>query len=114
MTDVDNYIEKQKPLQKQLCNKLRKIILKTFPEIKEEMKMGVPWYDGKFYLVGLKDSVNLGFSVQGLEKQYADQLKGKGKYMRHLKFKSLEEIDEKNIVKLLKIVKEKTTSYSCK
>jgi uncharacterized protein YdhG (YjbR/CyaY superfamily) len=47
-----------------ICNKLRKIILKTFPDTQEEMKWGVPFsYDcGKYYFVALKDHVNIGFS----------------------------------------------------
>jgi len=45
--EVKEYIEKQKSPQKEICKKLRKIILKTFPDTKEEMKLGVPWYEGK-------------------------------------------------------------------
>ena len=41
--EVDDYIEKQKSPQKEICQELRKIILKTFPDIKEEMKLGVPF-----------------------------------------------------------------------
>lgn len=104
---VDEYIEKQKSPQKEICKRLRKIILKTYSNIHEEMKMGVPWYEGKFYIVGLRDSVNLGFSVQGLSKKEADHFKGQGKYMRHLKFRSMDEIDEKKIIKLLKLIKKK-------
>ena len=37
------------------------IILKTFPDIKEKFKRGVPWYEEKFYVVALKDHVNLGW-----------------------------------------------------
>ena len=109
---VDKYIEKQPSPQKEICAKLRKIILKTFPTIDERMKMGVPWY-GKFYIVGLKDSVNLGFSVQGLSKKDRDNFKGTGKYMRHLKFKETKEIDEKKIVEMLKLVDEKASCASC-
>ena len=77
-----------------------------------EIKMGVLWY-GKFYIVGLKDSVNLGFSVQGLTKREIDNFKGKGKYMRHLKFRDIKEIDEKKIVTLLKLVDKKAKCTPC-
>ena len=106
MKKIGDYIRKQKSPQKEICTKLRKLILKTFPEINEEMKMGVPWY-GKFYVVALKDHVNLGFSVKGLTKKEQANFKGKGKLMRHLKFHSPDEIDEKKIVKLLKLVARK-------
>jgi len=78
---VTTYVNKQQSPQKEICQKLRRIILKTFPKIKEEMKWGVPAYDEKYYFVGLKDSVNLGFCVQGMIKQEKELFKGKGKYM---------------------------------
>jgi len=59
--DVNKYTEKQKSPQKEIIQELRKIILETFPDINEEMKLGVPWYEGKYYIVALKDHVNLGF-----------------------------------------------------
>lgn len=102
---VDDYIKKQKSPQKQILTKVRKIILKTFPKIKEEMKMGVPWYEGRYYLVALKDHVNIGFSVKGMPKKDMGMLEGKGRLMRHVKIFSAEDIDEKNIVMLLKKVK---------
>jgi uncharacterized protein YdhG (YjbR/CyaY superfamily) len=53
---VDQYIEKQKSPQKEICQHLHKIILETFPDIKEEMKWGVPAFgEGLYYLVALKD-----------------------------------------------------------
>lgn len=70
--------------------------------------MGVPWYEGKYYLVALRDHVNLGFSLRGLTNKEKELLEGKGKTMRHIKVYSLEEIDEKKIVRLLNIVKDQT------
>jgi hypothetical protein len=72
------------------------------------MMLGVSWYEDKFYLVGLKDSVNKGFSVKGLSEDEINLLKGKGKLMRHLKFRTVNEINKSLIVKLIKIVKIKT------
>ncbi len=111
---VSAYVKKQKSPQREICKKLRKLILKTFPKIDEQMKWGVPCYDhGRYYFVGLKDSVNLGFAVKGLGKKNISSFKGKGKYMRHLKFKSVKEVDEKKIIKLLKLVKKKAKCVSC-
>ena len=109
---VVDYLKKQKFPQKEICTKLRKLILKTFPKITEEMKVGVPWY-GKFYIVGLKDHVNLGFSINGLSKSEQDKFEGKGKLMRHLKFFTVKDIDEKKIVKLLKLVMKKAKCEKC-
>lgn len=98
---VTAYADKQKSPQKEICKKLRKIILKTLPGINEEFKMGVPWY-GKYYIVALRDHVNMGFCIGDLSKTELAMLEGKGKTMRHIKFFSMKDIDEKKIVKLLK------------
>lgn len=106
--EVNEYIEKQKSPQREICQKLRKIILKTFPDIKEEMKWGVPSYaDGKYYFVALKTHVNLGFSIKGLSEDKIALFQGSGKTMRNIEIKSESGIDEKQVVKLLKIIKEK-------
>jgi hypothetical protein len=107
-TQVEKYIEKQKSPQREIVKKLRATILKALPAIKEEFKMGVPWYEGKFYVVALKDHVNMGFSVNGLSEQEMALFEGKGKMMRHVKFYSLEDVDEARVVKLLRLVAEKS------
>ncbi len=105
---VDEYIEKQESPQKEICNKLRKIIFKTFPNIKEEMKWGVPSYaNGKYYFVTLKTHVNLGFSIKGMSKDKIALFQGSGKTMRVIEIKSEKDIDEKQIIKLLKLIEEK-------
>jgi hypothetical protein len=101
-------VEKQKPPQKDIVQSLRNIILKTLPGIKEEFKMGVPWYEDKFYVVALKDHVNLGFAVKGLSEQEMALFEGKGKMMRHRKFYSLEDVDEARVAQLLRFVAEKS------
>ena len=100
---VEKYIEKQISPQKEIIQKLRKIILKTFPDINEEMKLGVPWYQGKYYIVALKDHVNLGFSLKGLSEKEKRLFEGSGKTMKHIKIYSLKDIDEKKVVKLLRV-----------
>jgi len=106
-TEVEKYMENQKSPQREIVQRLRDTILKTLPDIKEEFKMGVPWYERKFYIVALRDHVNLGFSVKGLSEQEKALFEGKGKMMRHVKFYSLEDVDEARVVKLLRLVAEK-------
>ena len=105
--EVEEYVENLKPPQKELVQRLRSLILKTCPDIKEEFKMGVPWYEGKFYVVALRDHVNLGFAVKGLSEQEMALFEGKGQMMRHVKFYSLEDVDEARVAKLLRLVAEK-------
>jgi hypothetical protein len=102
---VKKYLEKLPSPQKQICEKVRKIILMTFPNIEETFKNGVPWYECRFYLVGLKDHVNIGFSIEGLCREELRMFEGNGKYMRHIKIYSIDDIDEKKIARLLNIVK---------
>lgn len=103
--EVSKYIEKQKSPQREICQKLRGIILAAHPAISEEIKWGVPTYgNGKYYIVALKDHVNLGFSLKGLSKDEQASLEGSGKKMKHIKIRSVEEIDEKRIIELLRLV----------
>jgi hypothetical protein len=106
---IDEYINKQASPQKEICQALRKLILKTFPGVKEEMKWGVPAFaDGKFYIVALKDHVNLGFTVKGLTQEDMALFDGGGKTMKHLEVKTLVDIDEKRIIRLLHLVSGRT------
>jgi len=111
---VVEYIKKQKSPQKEICQRLREIILTTFPEINEKMIVGVPCYGhtkedpcGKYYIAALKDHVNLGFSLKGLSKKEQEFFEGTGKTMKHIKVHSLKDIDEAKIIRLLKLVKGK-------
>lgn len=101
---VTQYIEEQKSPQKEICQSLREIIIKTFPSIKEEMKWGVPNYGDLYYFVALKAHVNLGFSIKNLNSNEIKLLEGTGKTMRHIKIKNIDDINEERIVKLLKMV----------
>lgn len=102
---VRKYIEKQPSPQKEILLELRNIIVKNFPGIREQMKWGVPEYEGKYYIVALKDHVNLGFSLKGLPPEEAALLEGGGKTMKHIKITSPDEIDEERITRLLNMVK---------
>ena len=102
---VKIYLDKLPSPQKEICQSIRKIILKTFPDLHESFKNGVPWYENRYYIVGLKDHVNIGFSVKGLSYKEMEFFEGNGKFMRHIKIYSIDDIDENKIVKHLKIVK---------
>ncbi len=111
--DVDSYIKKQKSPQKEILEKLRGLIKKTFKGIKEEIRRGVPAYDKSFYIVGLRDKVNMGFCVEGLTKEQQNMFEGKGDNMRHIKIFTKKDIDEKKIVKLMKMVRRLKIQPSC-
>ena len=107
--EINDYIKKQKSPQKEICQELRRFILETLPGAKEEMKWGVPvFYEGKFYIGAFKNSVNLGFSINGLTEEEKKLFEGGGKTMKHIKFRSLQDIDEEKMMKLLKLVARKS------
>ncbi len=109
-----DYIDKQKSPQKEICLALRKILLKVFPKMKEEMKWGAIVYDGGRYYIGVvKYGVNLGFAVNGLDKDEIKQFEGNGKTMRHIKVEKLDDIDEKKLVGLIKLVHKKVVCKPC-
>ena len=62
-------------------------------------------YEGKYYIVALKDHVNLRFSLKGLSSKEVGFFEGGGK-TKHIKIRAISEIDERKIVELLKIVKD--------
>jgi uncharacterized protein YdhG (YjbR/CyaY superfamily) len=108
MSDVENYINKQASPQKEICGVLRELIFKTFAGVKEEMKWGVPAFaDGKFYIVALKDHVNLGLSSRGLTKEEMALFDGGGKTMKNIEVPTIAGVDNERIVKLLKLVDSK-------
>ena len=75
------------------------------------MKWGVPTYgDGKYYFVSLKEHVNLGFSMTNLSKEEQQYFEGSGKTMKVLTIHSIDEINENQIVELLKLVWNKSNS----
>jgi hypothetical protein len=102
---IDEYINKQPSPQKEIYQRLRELIFRTFPGTREEMKWGVPAFaDGKFYIVALKDHVNLGFSIRGLTGEEIALFDGGGKTTRHIQVDNIDNINEERIVKLLKLV----------
>ena len=106
---VDEYIDRQASPQQEICRALRVLIHKAIPNAKEEMKWGVPAFaEGKYYIVALKDQVNLGFSTAGLTKEEIALFDGGGKTTKHIQIVSPEDIDEERIIPLLKLVDERT------
>ncbi|MFC1771152.1 DUF1801 domain-containing protein [Candidatus Margulisiibacteriota bacterium] len=111
---VLEYIEKQPLVKKEICLSLRELIFKTFPDVKEEMKWGVPvFFEGLFYIGPVKDHVNLGFAISGLSIEEIALFEGNGKTMRHIKIANVNDIDEAHLVKLLKLVYIKAKCEGC-
>ena len=107
---VKDYLDSLPMPQKEICINVRNILLASIPDVEEEFKNGVPWY-GKFYIAGLKNSVNVGFSIINLDKEELKLFEGSGKFMRHIKIKSMDEIDAARMKQLFKLVWAKASCY---
>ena len=111
---VEEYIEKQDSPKKEIIQKVRKIFLKTLPDCEEKKAWGVIVFAcDKFYIAAMKNRVHVGFAINGLSKEEIGLFEGSGKTMRHIKIHSLEDIDEKKLEKLIKLVDKKATCNQC-
>jgi len=105
---IDEYIKKQKSPQKEIIKKVRTIFFRTLPECDEKMAWGVITFSGKkFYLAAMKNGVHIGFAITGLNKDEIGLFEGAGKTMRHIKISSVDEIDEEQLVNVIKLVDKK-------
>jgi hypothetical protein len=78
------------------------------------MAWGVITYaSGKFYIAAMKNRVHVGFAVAGLSEDEASMFEGSGKTMKHLKFPTLESIDENRLVKMIELVDKKAICKPC-
>lgn len=112
--EVQEYINKQKSPQKEILKKIRKIFLKTIPHCDEKRTWGVVTFaEDKFYIAALQEKVHVGFAVKGLSKEEVSRFEGNGKTMRHIKIKTLKDINERKLINLIKLVNKKSACKSC-
>jgi len=111
---VTEYIEKQESPQKEILQSMRRIFHETLVSSEEKMRWGAPTFaGGKFYIVALKNQVNVGFAITGLNKDETKLFEGTGKTMRHIKNHLIEDIHEKKIVNLIELIKKKAICNEC-
>ncbi len=85
----------------QILASVRNYIFKVYPETYEKMMYGgIVFFMNEEMYSGLfvhKNHISLEFSNGFLMKDPNQQLEGKGKYRRHLKLKSKEDLENKNV-----------------
>jgi len=104
---IEEYLSTLASPYKELMERLRTIILTSFPTIKETVMHEGLWFESRFYLAKLGDHVNLGVNIKGLSKEEVFLFLGTGKTMRHLKFYPNQEIDKPKLLEKLQIVYQK-------
>ena len=93
-------IELTDPTKYQILQQLRSIVFKQFPKIQEKMMFGGIIFSLAKDVSGIfayKNHVSMEFSDGYQLKDPKKQLEGKGKFRRHLKFQSLEDIAAKEV-----------------
>ena len=101
--EIEEYVEKLDAPLKEIVSKLREIVTNHSSDIKEEMKWNVPTYSITRNICSImahKKHVN--FQIfRGAHIKDSQNLEGTGKDMRHLKFHTVEEIEESRVKKIL-------------
>lgn len=93
---VTEFINKAPSEQKQIMEKIRQLIHESVPGVTEEFKWSRPVFKTQkdfAYLQTTKATVNLGFFNFQELKDKENRLEGTGKSMRHVKLKTLNDID---------------------
>jgi hypothetical protein len=113
-SQIEAYIQKQSPIQKEIILKVREIFKETLPNLKEKKAWGVITYDdGKFYLGAINDRVHVGFAISGLSNDEIGLFEGNGKTMKHIKIRAIDDIDKDKLVELIKLVDKKASCKPC-
>jgi hypothetical protein len=102
---VDGYIAGLEPWQAAIVSQVREIVRAAAPDAAEAFKWAQPVYEleGPFaYVKAFKAAVNVGF-WRGVELEApAGVLQGSGAKMRHLKLRTVDEIDAALIANLVR------------
>lgn len=93
---VTEYIENAPPEQKEIMERVRSIIHENIEDVVENYKWSRPIFSLNHdfaYLKNAKKHVTLGFfSFEKINDKY-NQLEGTGKDMRHIKLKTMDDVD---------------------
>lgn len=98
--EITDYINKANAEQIEIMETLRQIIHDSVPETIEEIKWNMPVFKKNktfTYFCFFKHHINMGFYNFENLSDPNNLLKGEGKTMRHIKIKTLEEIEEQQI-----------------
>ena len=94
--NVDSWMSELDPSLRQIAETLRNIVLSAEPELRESVKWSNPIYEknGKvFYIAATDRYATLGFFNGVALTDPGGKIEGTGAKMRHVKVRSLEDID---------------------
>ena len=108
-TQIKEYLEKQPSDRRKIMEHLREILIEAIPSLNEKMEYGVMCYDDLYYIASLPKQINMGFSIIGLAPEEVKLFQGTGKTMRHLKFEGIDSIDKEELIKIIRLVRNKAS-----
>ena len=95
---VDSWFEGLEPQQRAIANALKALIEQTGPALSCKLAWGFPCWSGNeriFSIAAYKDRCNLQlFYGAQLTNTSPDRIEGTGKALRHVKVRSVEEVDK--------------------
>jgi hypothetical protein len=104
MSSVDVYVSKVDPKLRKQFEMLRSVVKRALPEVSESIKWGIPYYTlGKVGVASIAEyskHVNL-YLMQGALIS-STLLEGTGKGMRHVTIGSSDEVDETELIRILR------------
>lgn len=103
----DLYLEDQRPKNQVVIRALRKFVKRVQPKLVESVKWGNGcWLRGKkpvaYVYAGEPDSTQFGFMYGSRLEDPEKLLEGKGAYVRHIKVRTVADIDTATFAKLLR------------
>lgn len=102
----DHYLDDRPPFHRRLITALREFVARTAPELQESVKWGNGcWLKGKVpiaYVYAADDYVQFGFIRGSSLADPLGLLEGDGQYVRHIKVRELDDIDEHAFSALLR------------
>jgi hypothetical protein len=102
---VDALFRDLDPSLKPLATKLRLLVRRAAPELRESVKWGAPVWVGRQNTICLMlypDHVNLGFFQGALLSKTHPEVEGTGKALRHVKVRSMGDVGRPTLTRLIR------------
>ena len=100
--EVDRYVKKLSEDQQKIFERLRKFLLGSFPDIKEELRGNCPRYEPIAWMIATDDHIALGIIWGALLKNPPSYVEGSGKGERQIKIRTLDDVKLKEFEILFK------------
>ena len=106
VAEIERYIRRKNPELESVAQGLRALVRKLVPKSKESLNpWGIPTLESAgpfcYFMVG-KDHVTLGFHRGTSLPDPEGLLEGTGKNLRHVKLRSIEDLERKGLIELMR------------